>query len=310
MTKKDRKVRLILNGVLAAAVVAAGAAGIHYSRVEDARQLQEEERQQASLEEDMETEILDADTSRADAGLEEDSASETSEAEDGLEENEAVDVGTSEVEAEMEDFSEEPADAAASGEEDTAEGKAEEMASETEDPGNMQTAKADTGTQDTLPQQEAMSSEEIPQAAASSAVEQNFTENTPMVWPLAGDILLDYSMDKTIYHPTLDVYKYSPGIVISAAVDSPVLAAAGGLISSITEEADTGTTVTVDMGNGYQAIYGQLQNVQVQQDQQIQESAVLGYVANPTKYYSVEGSNLYFAMKKDGQAIDPVIYLP
>ena len=35
---------------------------------------------------------------------------------------------------------------------------------------------------------------------------------------------------------------------------------------------------------------------------------VLGYVAEPTKYYSVEGSNLYFALQKDGQPVDPVAF--
>ena len=30
----------------------------------------------------------------------------------------------------------------------------------------------------------------------------------------------------------------------------------------------------------------------------------------PTKYYSTEGTNLYFAMKKDGEPIDPIEYLP
>ena len=34
------------------------------------------------------------------------------------------------------------------------------------------------------------------------------------------------------------------------------------------------------------------------------------YIAQPTKYYSTEGTNLYFAMKKDGEPIDPIEYLP
>ena len=35
-----------------------------------------------------------------------------------------------------------------------------------------------------------------------------------------------------------------------------------------------------------------------------------GAVAAPTKYYVKEGSNLFFEMKKDGKAIDPMVYLP
>ena len=33
---------------------------------------------------------------------------------------------------------------------------------------------------------------------------------------------------------------------------------------------------------------------------------VLAYIGEPTKYFSVEGSNLYFALEKDGEPVDPV----
>ena len=42
----------------------------------------------------------------------------------------------------------------------------------------------------------------------------------------------------------------------------------------------------------------------------VEAKSVLGYVSQPTKYYSKEGSNLYFAMKKDGEPVDPIAYLP
>ena len=38
------------------------------------------------------------------------------------------------------------------------------------------------------------------------------------------------------------------------------------------------------------------------------ESGHVLAVAEPTKYYSVEGSNLYFALQKDGQPVDPVAF--
>ena len=39
------------------------------------------------------------------------------------------------------------------------------------------------------------------------------------------------------------------------------------------------------------------------------EGEVIGNVSEPTKYYSVEGPNLYFAVKKDGNPVDPFEYL-
>ena len=74
--------------------------------------------------------------------------------------------------------------------------------------------------------------------------------------------------------------------------------------------AQTGTTVTMEIGSGYQAIYGQLTDLTVQEGDTVKEGEVIGYIGQPTKYYSKEGSNLYFAMKKDGEPVDPIAYLP
>ena len=68
--------------------------------------------------------------------------------------------------------------------------------------------------------------------------------------------------------------------------------------------------MTVDMGNGYQAIYGQLKDVPFQAEEYVSAGAVLGYVNEPTKYYTKEGANLYFALQKDGTPLDPLQYLP
>ena len=144
----------------------------------------------------------------------------------------------------------------------------------------------------------------------AEAPEINFSESSLMEWPLNGDVLLDYSMDKTVYFPTLNEYKYNPAIVISSDVNAPVLAAANGQVLSITTNEETGTTLTMDMGNGYQAVYGQLKEVPYEEGDTVASGSVIGYISEPTKYYSVEGSNLYFEMTKDGTPIDPVMYLP
>ena len=64
-----------------------------------------------------------------------------------------------------------------------------------------------------------------------------------------------------------------------------------------------------DLGDGYTAIYGQLKELTFDKGDNVECGQVVGYVSEPTKYYSVEGSNLYFAMEKDGKPIDPTEYL-
>ena len=59
------------------------------------------------------------------------------------------------------------------------------------------------------------------------------------------------------------------------------------------------------MGDGYQATYGQLSNVSVVLDSFVGEGSSLGTVAAPTKYYALEGSNVYFKLTHDGTPINP-----
>ncbi len=145
--------------------------------------------------------------------------------------------------------------------------------------------------------------------SANSAASVNFSSDSKILWPVAGILLMDYSMDQTVYFKTLDQYKYNPAIVVAAAENDQVIAGVSGIVKSIDNIAETGTTITLDLGNGYEAIYGQLLNVQVQTGDYVEAATLLGHISAPTKYYSSEGSNLYFEMRKDGRPIDPKEYL-
>lgn len=145
---------------------------------------------------------------------------------------------------------------------------------------------------------------------AGAAQDLMFSEATIMELPVTGTVLIPYNMENTVYFPTLDLYQCNPGVVFSAAEGTPVLAAVDGEVVSVENDARTGLTVTMNLGNGYEAIYGQLTDVSLEAGQKVQKAARIGAVAAPTKYYVKEGSNLFFEMKKDGKAIDPMVYLP
>lgn len=136
-----------------------------------------------------------------------------------------------------------------------------------------------------------------------------FSEQAVLSWPVDGNVILPYSMDQTVYFSTLDQYKYNPAVIISGEVGEKVLAAEDGEVTSIETNAQTGTTVTVNLGDGYEAVYGQLGEVSVKQGQRIEDGDLIGYLGEPTKYYSVEGPNLYFELLKDGEPVNPLQYL-
>lgn len=225
---------------------------------------------------------------------EEDSVDQAIRTEEREEEEETQDANTSSVEGEKEvetEVQEDTSDSEGTQEADT---EASDAAGNT-----VQDAAAEQ--QDT---QETVNTE------AAMAPDMNFTESSLMEWPVNGQVIIDYNMEHTVYFPTLNVYKLNPAIVISSEAGAPVAAVANGKIVSIVENEETGTTVTVDMGNGYQAVYGQLKDVPFVAEQYVTAGSVLGYVNEPTKYYSKEGANLYFALQKDGSPLDPLQYLP
>lgn len=136
-----------------------------------------------------------------------------------------------------------------------------------------------------------------------------FGENDTMRWPVAGNVVLDYSMDGCIYFPTLQQYKYNPALVIGSDEGAQVVASARGIVESIGIDEETGTTVTMNLGDGYKLKYGQLQELTVAEGDVVEEGELIGYVSQPTKYYCKEGTNLYFAMTKDETPVDPILYL-
>lgn len=146
-------------------------------------------------------------------------------------------------------------------------------------------------------------------AQVSSASVQNalsFRERDNLLWPVAGNVLINYSMDKTVYFPTLEQYKYNPAIVIAATEGENIVAAADGKVISVFEDAQIGHAVKVDIGSGYELTYGQLQDIMVMKGDVVRSGDVLGKVGAPTKYYTVEGPNVYFAMTQNGTPVNPL----
>ena len=134
----------------------------------------------------------------------------------------------------------------------------------------------------------------------------NFGDEDQLVWPIVGDILINYSMDKTVYFPTLDQYKYNPAIVISATMGESIAAAAEGRVVSVSYDRELGNTVVMDLGNQYELTYGQLDNITVSEGSYVVTGDIIGSVASPTKYYSTEGANVYFKLTKNGEPVNPI----
>lgn len=130
-----------------------------------------------------------------------------------------------------------------------------------------------------------------------------------ITWPVEGEICLEYNVQHTVYYSTLDLYRCNPGICISSAVGTAVIAGADGVVTGVAEDDFYGTMVTVALGDDYEATYGQLADVCVNVGDEVSASTQIGTVAEPTIYFTEEGAHLFFEVTKGGETADPLDYL-
>ncbi len=157
-----------------------------------------------------------------------------------------------------------------------------------------------------LPLEDEVTEADSDAVAAQIQPELTFSEADSLIMPFAGNILINYSADKSVYFPTLQQYKCNPALVLEATLGEDVKAAAAGMVSRIYDDPMTGHTVVMNLGNGYELTYGQLQEVIVSEGTYVAEGEIFAQIAEPTRYYAVEGSNLYLKLTKDGVPVNPV----
>lgn len=154
------------------------------------------------------------------------------------------------------------------------------------------------------------SAEDGQEAMAEDVVvtpELHFATNSGLLRPFAGElsVLIPFSIDSGVYFETLDQYKRSYAMVVSADEGTSVTACATGKVINIFDNEEIGHAVTMELGDGYQITYGQLRDIQVPLGSYVNAGDVFASVAEPTKYFVREGSNLYLQLTSNGTAIDP-----
>jgi murein DD-endopeptidase MepM/ murein hydrolase activator NlpD len=133
-----------------------------------------------------------------------------------------------------------------------------------------------------------------------------FTAEKEMIWPVNGKIVMDYSVETGVFDKTLDMYRTNDSICISAPVGTEVVAAADGVVKSISVDETNGVTVCVDDGNGWSTTYSQLRNdIPLSEGQVVYAGDTIGLVAEPTEFSSELGPHLRFTVCEEGETVDP-----
>ena len=145
--------------------------------------------------------------------------------------------------------------------------------------------------------------------AAAQIKALKFNADSELMWPVQGSILMPYDMENTVYYSTLNEYKCNPGIVIQSKKGTAIKAASDGVITMIGEDDELGVYINEAIGGDYIATYGQIVDPEVAAGDFVEAGQTIAYVNEPTRYYTKEGDNLYFAIAKDGKTIDPLNFI-
>lgn len=149
----------------------------------------------------------------------------------------------------------------------------------------------------------------LPSEAAAQIKNLKFDNKSKLLWPVKGSIIMQYDMEDTVYYSTLDEYRTNDGIVIQSSVGTAVKAAADGVITKIDESDEYGVCISQAMGDNYIAKYGQIVNPEVSPGDYVEAGQTIAYVNEPTMYFTKEGDNIYFAVEKDGESLDPLNFI-
>ncbi|MCM1043892.1 MAG: M23 family metallopeptidase [Candidatus Gastranaerophilales bacterium] len=147
--------------------------------------------------------------------------------------------------------------------------------------------------------------EQLPTTVSAVSRELHFSESDGLIRPVEGEVLIPYSMDQTVRFKTLAQYKYNPAVIFQAEVGTNVSACAEGQVIAVYQDSEIGHAVRLDLGDGYQVVYGQLQDIRVAENDYVNAGDTLGSVAAPTIYFCEDGSNLYFELTRNGEEMNP-----
>ncbi len=175
--------------------------------------------------------------------------------------------------------------------------------------GTAQAVAGDVNNEESTPAPEINEEESVAADVAAMVAGYSFNESDTLEWPVRGNVILDYSMDSTIYFPTLDSYRCNPAIVIQSENGANVCAGVNGVVKEVSANDEIGKYVVVGIGSGYEITYGQLDNINVTAGTVVEPATIIGVVGEVTRYYKNEGPNIYYEVTKDGQPCDPLDYL-
>ncbi len=122
-------------------------------------------------------------------------------------------------------------------------------------------------------------------------------------WPVHGQVLTRFGVQR---HPQFGTVVYRRGIDIAARVGDEVRVVHDGQVVYADWYKGYGRLVIVDHGEGLYSLYGHLSQLEVGGGDRVTRGQVVGLAGDTG---SLKGSKLYFEIRRNGEAEDPLLWL-
>lgn len=147
-------------------------------------------------------------------------------------------------------------------------------------------------------------SESVPEQVTETKTEITFVK------PTEGEVICEYAKDNLIYSETLKEWITHTAIDIKADKTSVIKSAADGVIKSIVNDPRYGLTVVIEHDEGYETVYSNLLTAEfVVVGEEVTQGQTIGTAGNTAAFESSMECHLHFEVLKDGEYLDPTIYL-
>ena len=160
----------------------------------------------------------------------------------------------------------------------------------------------------------------------TAVTEENLTEETQtpaieepkeivkkelrFAYPVEGEIIREFAMEKLIYSPTLDEWTTHQGFDIKADRTTVVKAAEEGTVVAIKNDPRYGLTIIIEHQDGFKTVYSNLLTTEfVSEDEHVEKGQTIGTVGNSAVFEIADEPHLHFEIIKDGEYLNPEEYL-
>lgn len=163
---------------------------------------------------------------------------------------------------------------------------------------------------------EVKNKEVIDNTIKTNAEEQNIPtvkevkKELSFAYPVEGEILREYAMDELIFSETLDEWTVHQGLDIKADRTTVVKTAEAGTVVAIKNDPRYGLTVIIEHEDGFKTVYSNLLTTEfIAEDENVEKGQSIGTVGNSAVFEIADEPHLHFEMIKNGEYVDPKLYL-